>query len=49
MYLLNHKSKKMKKIAIIFLLLLGIQGMGYGQSLEEYLKTAAENNPELKA
>lgn len=39
----------MKKIAIIILSLLVIQGMGYSQGLEEYLKTAAENNPELKA
>ena len=49
MYLLNLKSKKMKKIAIIFLLFLGVQSTSFSQSLDEYLKVAAENNPELKA
>ncbi|MEQ6122247.1 TolC family protein [Reichenbachiella sp. MALMAid0571] len=39
----------MKKIAIIILLLLGIQNIGFSQSLEESLEIAAENNPELKA
>jgi outer membrane protein TolC len=39
----------MKKIAIIVLLLLGIQTNGFSQSLEESLEMAAENNPELKA
>ncbi|MCM4158466.1 TolC family protein [Antarcticibacterium flavum] len=39
----------MKKIAIIFLLLLGVQFTSFSQSLDEYLKIAAENNPELKA
>ena len=39
----------MKKIAIIFLLFLGVQSTSFSQSLDEYLKVAAENNPELKA
>ena len=39
----------MKKIAIIILLLLGIQNIGFSQSLKESLEIAAENNPELKA
>ncbi|OYX20222.1 MAG: hypothetical protein B7Z16_06875 [Algoriphagus sp. 32-45-6] len=39
----------MKKIAIIFLLFLGVQSSSFSQSLDEYLKVAAENNPELKA
>lgn len=39
----------MKKIAIIFLLLLAVQTIGFSQSLDECLKAAAENNPELKA
>ncbi len=39
----------MKKIAIIFLLLLGVQSTSFSQSLDEYLKVAAENNPEVKA
>lgn len=39
----------MKKTAIIFLLFLGVQSTSFSQSLDEYLKVAAENNPELKA
>lgn len=39
----------MKKIGIIFLLFLGVQSTSFSQSLDEYLKVAAENNPELKA
>lgn len=39
----------MKKIAIIFLLFFGVQFKSFSQSLDEYLKVAAENNPELKA
>ncbi|MAN88380.1 MAG: hypothetical protein CL555_16690 [Algoriphagus sp.] len=39
----------MKKIAIIFLLFLGVRSTSFSQSLDEYLKVAAENNPELKA
>ncbi|MDN4167057.1 TolC family protein [Cytophagales bacterium LB-30] len=39
----------MKKIAIIILLLLGVQTIGFSQSLEESLEIAGENNPELKA
>lgn len=39
----------MKKKAIIILFLLGIQITGFSQSLDEYLRMAAENNPELKA
>src|SRR5690606_20542552 len=35
--------------AIIFLLFLGVQSTSFSQSLDEYLKVAAENNPELKA
>lgn len=39
----------MKKTAIIILVLLGIQNIGFSQSLEEYFRIAADNNPELKA
>jgi outer membrane protein TolC len=49
MLLQNLKLNKMKNIAIILLLILGFQGIGFSQSLDEYLKVAAENNPELKA
>lgn len=49
MFLQNLKLKKMKNTAIILLLILGFQGIGFSQSLDEYLKVAAENNPELKA
>jgi outer membrane protein TolC len=49
MFLQNLKLKKMKNSAIILLLILGFQGIGFSQSLDDYLKVAAENNPELKA
>lgn len=49
MFLQNLKLKKMKNTAIILLLILGFQGIGFSQSLDDYLKVAAENNPELKA
>jgi len=49
MLLQNLKLNKMKNIAIIFLLILGFQGIGFSQSLDDYLKVAAQNNPELKA
>lgn len=39
----------MKKIAIIFLLFLVVRSTSFSQSLDEYLKIATENNPELKA
>jgi outer membrane protein TolC len=39
----------MKKIVRIILLLVGIQTIGFSQSLEESLEIAAENNLELKA
>jgi outer membrane protein TolC len=39
----------MKKIAIVTLVLLGVQVTGFSQSLDDYLRIAAENNPELKA
>ena len=39
----------MKKIAIVTLVLLGLQVTGFSQSLDDYLRIAAENNPELKA
>jgi hypothetical protein len=39
----------MKKIAIITLVLLTSQITGFPQSLNGYLRIAAENNPELKA
>jgi outer membrane protein TolC len=49
MFLQNLKLKKMKNTAIILLLILGFQGIGFSQSLDDYLKVAAQNNPELKA
>jgi outer membrane protein TolC len=39
----------MRKLVIIALFCLGVQVPGLSQSLEEYLRIAAENNPELKA
>lgn len=39
----------MRKLVIITLFCLGIQVPGFTQNLEEYLRIAAENNPELKA
>nr|WKN38607.1 TolC family protein [Tunicatimonas sp. TK19036] len=39
----------MRKTAIITLFLLGLRTISFSQSLDDYLKTAAENNPELKA
>lgn len=39
----------MKKLKIIILFLLGFQSVVFSQTLDEYLKIAAENNPELKA
>ena len=39
----------MKKTAIVILILLGSQTIGFGQNLDEYLQLAGENNPELKA
>src|SRR5690606_22086402 len=42
-------TEKMKKTAIVILILLGWQNTGFTQSLEGYLQMAGENNPELKA
>lgn len=39
----------MKRITIIFFILVGLNGMSPGQTLNEYLQIAAENNPEVKA
>lgn len=39
----------MRKIVITIIILLSLQGMSFGQSLDEYLRIAAENNPELRA
>jgi outer membrane protein TolC len=39
----------MKKLIIIYLILTGLFTSAWGQSLQDYLHTAAENNPELKA
>lgn len=39
----------MKKIAILILFYFGYLAIGFSQTLEEYLKVAAENNPELQA
>ena len=39
----------MKKIAILILFYFGYLTIGFTQTLEEYLKVAAENNPELQA
>ena len=39
----------MKKIAILTMFYFGYLAIGFSQSLEEHLKIAAENNPELKA
>src|SRR5690606_3798899 len=42
-------AEKMKRTAIIILILLGSQNLSFAQSLEGYLQMAGENNPELKA
>ncbi|MBN1932167.1 MAG: TolC family protein [Desulfobacterales bacterium] len=39
----------MKKIMFITIALLGIGSMGYSQTLDDYFKIAAENNPGLQA
>lgn len=39
----------MKKIAILILFYFGYLTISFSQNLEEYLKVAAENNPELQA
>lgn len=39
----------MKKIAILVLFYFGLLASGFSQTLDEYLKVAAENNPELQA
>lgn len=39
----------MKKLIIVMLFLFGFLSMGFSQTLDEYLKVAAEHNPELKA
>lgn len=39
----------MKKITLIIVLLLSLRVFSLGQTLDEYLQIAAENNPELKA
>lgn len=39
----------MKKIATVTLFLFSLLPTGFSQSLDDYLKVAAENNPELKA
>ena len=39
----------MKRITIIFFILVGLNGISPAQTLNEYLHLAAENNPEVKA
>jgi outer membrane protein TolC len=39
----------MKRITILFFILLGLKGISQGQTLDEYLRIAGENNPGLKA